>query len=187
MKDDRFGAIYDSYHYNIDPSAPEYKKTKSMEAIIEEKLHRRKSGKTAKAGGASGQKRKAEMDKNSAGQSAKFSKSDSESISSLINSVKSKTQTFHSTKKKKWYSFFSLDTGCFICVLKHGSFDVKMIIIISVYLITLFVCEEISEFFLYLFINRLQFLSFVVFKNKPSLYSVHDTTKCWVIQSQDSC
>ncbi|XP_052701173.1 ESF1 homolog isoform X1 [Crassostrea angulata] len=101
VKDDRFGAIYDSYHYNIDPSAPEYKKTKSMEAIIEEKLHRRKSGKTAKAGGASGQKRKAEMDKYSAGQSAKFSKSDSESISSLINSVKSKTQTFHSTKKKK--------------------------------------------------------------------------------------
>lgn len=101
MKDDRFGAIYDSYHYNIDPSAPEYKKTKSMEAIIEEKLHRRKSGITAKAGGASGQKRKAEMDKNSGGQLAKFSKSDSESISSLINSVKSKTQTFHSTKKKK--------------------------------------------------------------------------------------
>lgn len=99
VKDDRFGAIYDSYHYNIDPSAPEYKKTKSMEAIIEEKLHRRKSGKTAKAGG--GQKRKAEMDKNSAGQSAKFSKLDSETISSLINSVKSKTQTFHSTKKKK--------------------------------------------------------------------------------------
>lgn len=101
VKDDRFGAIYDSYHYNIDPSAPEYKKTKSMEAIIEEKLHRRKSGKATKAGGASGQKRKAEMDKNSAGQSAKFSKSDSETISSLINSVKSKTQTFHSTKKKK--------------------------------------------------------------------------------------
>lgn len=41
--------------------------------------------------------------------------------------------------------------------------------------------------FLYLFIKRLQFLSFVVFKNKSSLYSVHDTTKCWVIQSQDSC
>lgn len=101
VKDDRFGAIYDSYHYNIDPSAPEYKKTKSMEAIIEEKLHRRKSGKATKAGGASGHKRKAEMDKNSAGQSAKFSKSDSESILSLINSVKSKTQTFHSTKKKK--------------------------------------------------------------------------------------
>lgn len=101
VKDDRFGAIFDSYHYNIDPSAPEYKKTKSMEAIIEEKLHRRKSGKATKAGGASGQKRKAEMDKNSAGQSAKFSKSDSETISSLINSVKSKTQTFHSTKKKK--------------------------------------------------------------------------------------
>lgn len=115
VKDDRFGAIFDSYHYNIDPSAPEYKKTKSMEAIIEEKLHRRKSGKATKAGGASGQKRKAEMDKNSAGQSAKFSKSDSESISSLINSVKSKTQTFHSTKKKKWYSFFTLDNGCFIC------------------------------------------------------------------------
>lgn len=100
VKDDRFGAIYDSYLYNIDPSAPEYKKTKSMEAIIEEKLHRRKSGKSSKAGG-SGQKRKAEMDKVTAGQSAKFSKSDSESISSLINSVKSKTQTFHNTKKKK--------------------------------------------------------------------------------------
>ncbi|XP_061168989.1 ESF1 homolog [Saccostrea echinata] len=98
VKDDRFTAIFDSHLYNIDPSAPEFKKTKSMEAIIEEKLKRRTSGKTQKT--VSGQKRKSESDHINTGHLAK--KLDSESISSLIHSVKSKTQTFQNKKTKKY-------------------------------------------------------------------------------------
>nr|XP_022335034.1 ESF1 homolog isoform X1 [Crassostrea virginica]XP_022335035.1 ESF1 homolog isoform X1 [Crassostrea virginica] len=101
VKDSRFSAIYDSYLYNIDPSAPEYKKTKSMEAIIEEKLNRRKSGKTSKSVSAGGQKRKADPDSSAAEHAATSVKPDSEGIASLIKSVKSKTQTFHSAKRKK--------------------------------------------------------------------------------------
>lgn len=39
--DDRFSALYSSHHYNIDPTDPNYRKTKAMEAIVVEKLKRR--------------------------------------------------------------------------------------------------------------------------------------------------
>lgn len=42
VNDNRFAAIYNSHHYNIDPADPNYKKTKGMETLIEEKLKRRK-------------------------------------------------------------------------------------------------------------------------------------------------
>ncbi|XP_062620704.1 ESF1 homolog [Saccostrea cucullata] len=99
VMDDRFTAIFDSHLYNIDPSASEFKKTKSMEAIIEEKLKRRTSGKTQKT--VSVQKRKLESDNIITGHSGKSEKPDSDSISSLIHSVKSKTQTFQNKKRKK--------------------------------------------------------------------------------------
>ncbi|XP_062585865.1 ESF1 homolog [Saccostrea cucullata] len=99
VKDDRFTAIFDSHLYNIDPSAPEFKKTKSMEAIIEEKLKRRTSEKTQKT--VSGQKRKSESNSIYTGHSGKSGKADSDSISSLIHSVKSKTLTFQNKKRKK--------------------------------------------------------------------------------------
>lgn len=41
LNDNRFSAIYNSHHYNIDPSNPNFKKTKNMEKLIEEKLRRR--------------------------------------------------------------------------------------------------------------------------------------------------
>ena len=72
-----------------------------MEAIIEEKLNRRKSGKTSKSLSAGGQKRKADPDSSAAEHAVKSVKHDSEGIASLIKSVKSKTQTFHSAKRKK--------------------------------------------------------------------------------------
>ncbi|XP_053609293.1 ESF1 homolog [Plodia interpunctella] len=41
LNDNRFSAIYNSHHFNIDPSNPNFKKTKNMEKLIEEKLRRR--------------------------------------------------------------------------------------------------------------------------------------------------
>ncbi|CAB3261334.1 unnamed protein product [Arctia plantaginis] len=41
VNDERFSALYNSHHYNIDPSDPNFKKTKNMDKLIEEKLKRR--------------------------------------------------------------------------------------------------------------------------------------------------
>ncbi|XP_030041096.2 ESF1 homolog [Manduca sexta] len=41
LNDERFSALYNSHLYNIDPSDPNYKKTKNMEKLIHEKLKRR--------------------------------------------------------------------------------------------------------------------------------------------------
>lgn len=45
VNDQRFAALYDSHHYNIDPTDPNFKKTKNMERLIQEKLKRRPSEK----------------------------------------------------------------------------------------------------------------------------------------------
>jgi hypothetical protein len=52
LSDNRFSAIYQQAEYNVDPSNPNFKKTKSMQAFIEEKQRRRKtgSGETSRAG-----------------------------------------------------------------------------------------------------------------------------------------
>lgn len=42
LDDNRFGAIYSSHLYNIDPTDPNFKKTKVMEKLITEKLKRKK-------------------------------------------------------------------------------------------------------------------------------------------------
>lgn len=41
VNDKRFAALYNSHLYNIDPSDPNYKKTKNMDKLIQEKLKRR--------------------------------------------------------------------------------------------------------------------------------------------------
>jgi len=41
ISDPRFSAIYNNPLYNVDPSAPEFKRSKTMEAILEEKVKRR--------------------------------------------------------------------------------------------------------------------------------------------------
>ena len=41
INDPRFSAIYDNPLYNVDQSAPEFKRSRTMEAILEEKVKRR--------------------------------------------------------------------------------------------------------------------------------------------------
>lgn len=41
VNDERFSALYNSHLYNIDPSDSNFKKTKNMERLIQEKLKRR--------------------------------------------------------------------------------------------------------------------------------------------------
>jgi len=41
VADSRFGALFSSHLYNVDPSDPNFKKTKGMTAIIQEKQKRR--------------------------------------------------------------------------------------------------------------------------------------------------
>ena len=42
MKDERFNALYTDNLFNIDPTDPHFKSTKGMEALITEKLSRRR-------------------------------------------------------------------------------------------------------------------------------------------------
>jgi NUC153 domain len=44
LGDERFSAIFKKAEFNVDPSNPNFKKTKSMQAVIEEKQRRLKSG-----------------------------------------------------------------------------------------------------------------------------------------------
>lgn len=41
VADQRFSALYTSHHYNIDPTDSNFKKTKAMDTLIQEKLKRR--------------------------------------------------------------------------------------------------------------------------------------------------
>lgn len=50
--DDRFKAIYTSHLFNIDPTNPNFKKTKAMDALIGEKLKRVPTGQTGANGSA---------------------------------------------------------------------------------------------------------------------------------------
>lgn len=43
LADERFSAIFKKAEYNVDPSNPNFKKTKSMQAVIEEKQRRLQS------------------------------------------------------------------------------------------------------------------------------------------------
>lgn len=46
INDPRFSAMYDNPLYNVDPSAPEFKRSKTMEAILDEKVKRRTMSKS---------------------------------------------------------------------------------------------------------------------------------------------
>ncbi|XP_007944575.1 ESF1 homolog [Orycteropus afer afer] len=93
VKDIRFQAMYTSHLFNLDPSDPNFKKTKAMEKILEEKVRQREQKEqeftqTIK-------KKESEIQKESQ------KKSIDPSLSMLIKSIKTKTEQFQARKKQK--------------------------------------------------------------------------------------
>lgn len=80
VKDARFSALYTSHHFNIDPTDPHFKKTKGMQAIVEEKLKRRDETREEPVLCEQGKKKDAEL-------------------SVLVKSVKRKANAFSNNKK----------------------------------------------------------------------------------------
>ncbi|XP_078128769.1 LOW QUALITY PROTEIN: ESF1 homolog [Sander vitreus] len=112
VKDPRFQAMFTSHLFNLDPSHPNYKKTKATQSIQAEKQRRRadeqrrvedtlsaeKAAPTQAAAGA-GKKRENDSEPPTAEGAAK--KSLDPSLSLLIKSIKSKTEQFQARKKQK--------------------------------------------------------------------------------------
>ncbi|XP_036363568.1 ESF1 homolog isoform X2 [Octopus sinensis] len=102
VNDKRFEAVFTSGHYNIDKSAPDYKKSAGMEELIEEKLRRRYNERTqtpTKRKNSSGISGSSE---NYSQMNATNSHSTGEqSLDSLVRSIKSKVSNLHNSKKKK--------------------------------------------------------------------------------------
>ncbi|KAH0621861.1 hypothetical protein JD844_023550 [Phrynosoma platyrhinos] len=91
VADARFQAMYTSHLFNLDPSDPNFKKTKAVEKILEEKTRRRQQGSTAAI-----EREDSTMERESAA-----SKSLHPALSMLIKSVKNKTEQFQARKKQK--------------------------------------------------------------------------------------
>ncbi|XP_054852299.1 ESF1 homolog [Eublepharis macularius] len=91
VADARFQAMYTSHLFNLDPSDPNFKKTKAVEKILEEKARRREQGHV--------EVMKIQENKAEKGSAAK--KSTDPALSMLVKSVKSKTEQFQARKKQK--------------------------------------------------------------------------------------
>eukprot|EP00794_Sanderia_malayensis_P017593 gene17593-19346_t len=88
VQDSRFAALYTSHDYAPDPSDPQFKKTKAMDKILEEKQRRRKENEN---------RPKSDV---TAEVSTKKKQSVDPSLSALIKTVKSRTEHFQKQKKK---------------------------------------------------------------------------------------
>ncbi|NXY35273.1 ESF1 protein, partial [Pomatorhinus ruficollis] len=95
VADTRFQAMFTSPLFNLDPSDPNFKKTKAVEKILEEKARRREEKeqdlKEANKGLENKMAKKGEVAK----------KAIDPALSMLIKSVKNKTQEFQARKKQK--------------------------------------------------------------------------------------
>ncbi|XP_057303454.1 ESF1 homolog isoform X2 [Hydractinia symbiolongicarpus] len=87
VKDSRFNALYSSHLYAIDPSEPNFKKTKATEAILKETQRRRAED--------------AKENKNNSKNITLESSPVTSSLSALVKSVKSKTQSHKLSRKQK--------------------------------------------------------------------------------------
>ncbi|XP_071596353.1 ESF1 homolog [Heliangelus exortis] len=96
VADTRFQAMFTSPLFNLDPSDPNFKKTKAVEKILEEKARRREEKEQELKEESKGQENK--MAKK--GEAAK--KAIDPALSMLIKSVKSKTEEFQARKKQKF-------------------------------------------------------------------------------------
>ncbi|XP_071487006.1 ESF1 homolog [Diadema antillarum] len=92
--DPRFEALFTSHEYAIDPSDTQFKKTKAMSALIEEKQKRRR-------------RKEREEEKTDEGchggksEDVQEKRKKDTDISQLVRSIKSKTEQHHSRKKLK--------------------------------------------------------------------------------------
>ncbi|KAM8919990.1 ESF1 homolog isoform 1-T2 [Lycaon pictus] len=93
VKDARFQAMYTSHLFNLDPSDPNFKKTKAMEKILEEKARQREQKEQELTQAI--KKKESEIQKESQKRSI------DPALSMLIKSVKNKTQQFQARKKQK--------------------------------------------------------------------------------------
>lgn len=93
VKDARFQAMYTSHLFNLDPSDPNFKKTKAMEKILEEKARQREQKEQELTQAV--KKKESEIQKES------HKRSIDPALSLLIKSVKNKTEQFQARKKQK--------------------------------------------------------------------------------------
>lgn len=84
VEDPRFSALFTSHKYNIDPSEPNFKKTKAMETIIQAKQKRRLLVSSSDDSSKIPEKRKSQAE-----------------LSYLVNSVKNKTKSAKSNPSFK--------------------------------------------------------------------------------------
>ncbi|GAB6020676.1 hypothetical protein CHUAL_003345 [Chamberlinius hualienensis] len=100
VEDSRFGAMYTSHLYNIDPSDPQFKKTKGIQQVMEEKQKRRinqdeDSFKNKKS------KLNDEDDPQTTTVKCDSKIKEKAELSSLVKSIKNKAQSFNRNTKKK--------------------------------------------------------------------------------------
>ncbi|XP_074143936.1 ESF1 homolog [Sminthopsis crassicaudata] len=93
VSDTRFQAMFTSHLFNLDPSDPNFKKTKAVEKILEEKARQREQKQEELT--------KAIKRKENDLQKETAKKSIDPALSMLIKSVKNKTQEFQARKKQK--------------------------------------------------------------------------------------
>lgn len=93
VSDARFQAMYTSHLFNLDPSDPNFKKTKAMEKILEEKARQRERKEELLT-------QAVERAQQDAGKAARKQHSDP-ALSLLIKSVKNKTEQFQARKKQR--------------------------------------------------------------------------------------
>lgn len=100
MQDPRFQAMFTSHLFNLDPSNPNYRKTKATQSILSEKQRRREEAELVKA---RGEESHAVADATTAKQEEAAPKRDTmdAGLSLLVKSIKNKTQQFQARKKLK--------------------------------------------------------------------------------------
>lgn len=96
--DTRFQAMYTSHLFNVDPSDPNFKKTKAMEKVLEEKARRREQ---EQANHMEIQKKPKKVREEGKKQQAFVKNTLDPALSMLIKSVKNKTEQFQARKKQK--------------------------------------------------------------------------------------
>ncbi|XP_078452334.1 ESF1 homolog [Lampetra planeri] len=99
VEDPRFTAVYTSHLYNIDPSDSSFRKTKGTEALLMEKGRKRRLLEKEKL--SSLQHQSPAVEALAAKGLDEKKKGVDPALSLLIKSVKSKTEQFHASKKKK--------------------------------------------------------------------------------------